>query len=197
MGEDVWHADSAARLVAILGQQHRRIDEKTAKQRRESQSRERNRNARNLTAIVFLVASGVVVFWPPPLHIGLFALLLFATPLLAGAAGGVTRTLPDVTPSESEQPQPIFPSVAPGMAAGVIAALLFLVAQFTTNPSIRNLGDSPPQDLRWLGVFGLIVGFVAGLTLEVVFGKLRRANVTNLQTLESFVQSRPGAERGI
>jgi len=60
---------------------------------------------------------------------------------------------------------------------------LFLRAQFTRNPSIQDLDHGIPPGLRWSAVFALILGFVGGLTLELLYGKLQQTDVTSTQAI--------------
>jgi hypothetical protein len=68
-----------------------------------------------------------------------------------------------------------------GMLAGLIAALLFVVAQWATNPEIKNLGVAIPPGLNLLVPFELIIAFIAGLTLETVFSKLQQTDVVHVE----------------
>ena len=70
-----------------------------------------------------------------------------------------------------------------GMGAGLITAILFVVAQLATNSNIKNLEQSVPPELRVLVFFELVIGFIAGLTLESVFGKLQRTDVVEVDAV--------------
>src|SRR5262249_906938 len=112
---------------------------------------------------------------------GLFGLLFMLSPLIAGASGGLFRTLFDFYRGVPFQPahSPAVASVL-GMGAGLITALLFVVAQWSTNPDIKNLSQGVPPGLRSLMLFELVIGFIAGLTLESIFGKLQRTDVAEV-----------------
>jgi len=69
------------------------------------------------------------------------------------------------------------------MGAGLIAALLFVAAQWASNPEIKNFQASIPPGMRLLVPFELIVGFIAGLTLDTVFTKLQETSVVNVSSV--------------
>lgn len=64
-----------------------------------------------------------------------------------------------------------------GMIAGLVAAILFVLAQLASNPNASNLSNGIPADLGRLIAFELIVGLIAGFTLEAVFDKIKRTDV--------------------
>jgi membrane protease YdiL (CAAX protease family) len=74
-------------------------------------------------------------------------------------------------------------NAALGLVAGGIAAILFILAQFVSNPADINLNIQTQQTKR-LVPFAISVGFIAGLTLEAVFRKLRTMDVVRTEGLK-------------
>jgi flagellar biosynthesis protein FliR len=66
------------------------------------------------------------------------------------------------------------------MMAGLIAAILFVIAQWASNPAVKELGQALPPGLSLLVPFELVIGFIAGLTLEMVFTNLQGADIVNV-----------------
>jgi hypothetical protein len=88
-----------------------------------------------------------------------FIFLLFLAPLVSGASGATLRMLsPDSVEEITMQ------SVAFGVGAAGIAAVLYLAAQVTSN------FIASPNVLLW----AIAYGFIAGLTSDVVMSKLRK-----------------------
>ena len=65
-----------------------------------------------------------------------------------------------------------------GMAAGGVSALLFIAAQLLTSPDVLKSADA--RRLLW---FVVPVGFVAGLTFDAVYRKLRAQDVVRSDAL--------------
>jgi H+/Cl- antiporter ClcA len=102
-----------------------------------------------------------------PIYFGIF---FFLTPLLAGATGGLGRNLLDFYREEREQPghTPIV-AIVLGAIAGTVAAILFVSAQWASNPEIRNLDQSISPGLRLLVLFEFVIGLLSGFTLDALF----------------------------
>jgi hypothetical protein len=181
-GAPRWRADSAAQLVDALASEHARIvTEKKARQEGalgKQQALAAQRRARRLAkqAVLsgFLMLAAVALtllgtFSPPtkPIYFGIFFLL---TPLLAGATGGLGRNLLDFYRKEEEQPghTPIV-AIVLGAIAGTVAAILFVSAQWASNPEIRNLDQAIPPGLRLLVLFEFVIGLLSGFTLDALF----------------------------
>ena len=64
------------------------------------------------------------------------------------------------------------------MVAGAVAGLLFVAAQLATTPDVL---DGPAA--RRLLLFVLPVGFIAGLTFDAVYSKLRTQDVADTTAL--------------
>jgi hypothetical protein len=73
------------------------------------------------------------------------------------------------------------------MTAGAITAVLFALSQLTTNPEVKDIGASladPSSGVHLLTLFELIVGFIAGLTMDVVFTKFKGIDVVKPDVLK-------------
>jgi hypothetical protein len=181
-GAPLWRADSAAQLVDALASEHARVvAEKKVRQelaRGQQQALAAQRRAGQLakqavlSGFLMLVALALTLlgtFWSTtePIYFGIFFLL---TPLLAGATGGLGRNLLDFYREEEEQPghTPIVALVL-GAIAGTVAAILFVSAQWASNPEIRNLDQAIPPGLRLLVLFEFVIGLLSGFTLDALF----------------------------
>lgn len=135
----------------------------------------------SMWCLLLLVLSGATTFVGiqcaasnPPV----FGAMFFATPLLAGASGGLVRSM--LTDHERERNTDSSSSLRAavlGMAAGFISACVFFVAQLASNPDVMESNYGFPPSAKLLLLFGLIVGFVGGLTLDLVISKLRSQDV--------------------
>ena len=98
--------------------------------------------------------------------------MLFFAPLLAGGAGAAIRPMVDRLRGVHGIVPAILATLVLGLVAGGIAGVLFVTAQLTADPLLtadpQNLGSYARRSIPW--AFG--VGFIAGLTADVVFGKL-------------------------
>lgn len=179
-----WNNDSALKLVGALSSQRQRLLAEEVERQQAAQLKEKKlRNQALIAAVLFLAAVVLTVkgtFSPSPSPL-IFGLLFLGTPLFAGAAGGIARNIFDSYRGVSYQiTHTTLMVVSLGMMAGVIAALLFVVAQWASNPGIKDLEKAIPPGLNLLIPFELIIGAIAGLTLESVFAKLLRTDVTNV-----------------
>lgn len=184
MGSPTWETDSAEKLVQALGNQGQRLIAEEAKLRQARQLEQKTVRNRAVTAgalvlaAVMLTILGTFLVSPPPV---LFGVCFFGTPLLAGAAGGVARNLFDYfrgLPSPIKYATPL--AAVLGMSAGLISAVLFVIAQWASNPAVKDWSGSLPPGLNLLIPFELVIGFIAGLTLEMVFTKLQGTDVVNV-----------------
>jgi hypothetical protein len=184
MGSPIWQRNAASKLVEALGNQRKRLVEDAKKHLKSERLQRRSMHARAFVAGALLLIAAVLTslgfFWQASDKI-LFGVFFMVTPLIAGASGGLFRTLLDFYRGIAFQPahSPPVASVL-GMGAGLITALLFVVAQWATNPDIKNLAQGVPPGLRSLVFFELVIGFIAGLTLESVFGKLQQTDVVEV-----------------
>jgi hypothetical protein len=171
-----WHDDLAAPLVrSLIMQGKRRAD------RGEAERRNARKDARH--AYISLVVAAVCVllaFGAIPLSYsftpgtGTSIALLIAAPLLAAIAGAIVR-------HSFEAGHEWFRTAILGMAVGGVSALLFIAAQLLTSPDVLSSADA--RRLLW---FVVPVGFVAGLTFDAVYRKLRAQDVTRSDVLNEL-----------
>jgi hypothetical protein len=111
--------------------------------------------------------------------------------LLAGVAGSTIRLVLDLRQGSAPlSSQSAITTAALGLIAGGIAGLLFITAQVTTAPPAGVVGQIvAPDQARKLVPFGVLIGFVAGLTLDAVFRKLIATDVVETASIE--VKKRP------
>lgn len=182
MGAATWAGDAAATLVGSLDNQLEKLREEQLLRRQADQQERRAISRQAVTTGVFFLAAlafmALGTFLPDPRPI-LFAAFFLGTPLLAGSAGGLARDLLDADAQQRRVAPRVMLSVVLGMLAGVLAALLFVVAQWASNPEIKNLAEAIPPGLQLLVPFELLIGFIAGLTLQPVFAKLRETDVVD------------------
>ena len=95
--------------------------------------------------------------------------MLFFVPLLAGGAGAAIRPMVDRQRGVYSTAPTMWVIIVLGLVAGGIAGVLFITAQLTADPNLSV--NSTAYATRSIP-FALGVGFIAGLTSDVVFGKL-------------------------
>jgi len=193
MARPGWNDDQAAECVMTLKEQIARKAEMARQRRIEEIRRETSVTLHASFAVVLFVLSFVCVFaawgWVlPPLYA---ISLLFAAPLLAGVAGSTIRLVLDLRQGSAPlSSQSAITTTALGLIAGGIAGLLFITAQVTTAPPPGALGQIVDTDqARKLVPFGVLIGFIAGLTLDAVFRKLIATDVVETGAIE--VKKRP------
>jgi len=96
-------------------------------------------------------------------------LLVFLAPLLSGASGATIRTL------FPEGEELNLRTTVKGIAAGVISAELYLLAQLA--------GNQAPYNSTVL-IFSVLIGFIAGFTFDRVFKKLEAVDVLQTDVLQ-------------
>ena len=187
MNLPTWNDNSATRLIAVLGEQRKRLHDAEAARLRSQQTEDKKMRNRALLAVgltvtaVLLTIFGTFSLFPSRF---LFGIVFFGTPLLAGAAGGLARNIFDSYRGVAYQSEHNLAVITfLGMLAGLLAALLFVVAQLASNPEIKNLSTTIPPGLSFLIPFELIIGVIAGLTLESVFVKLLKTDVVNTDSV--------------
>jgi hypothetical protein len=181
MGAQDWQPALAAPIVGVLGAQRARILAEQLEGRKAQALTDRQERkkaaavAGTFLAAVLLMTLGM---FPTTNNPAAFAFFFFGTPLLAGAAGGLSRNLSDLylgLPLNAAHKSSL--AFALGMLAGFLAALLFVLAQSASNPELLTLSQPVLKGLRALLPFGLIVAFIAGLTLDTVFARLQQTKV--------------------
>ena len=171
---EAWHDGSAGILVAGL-LRRRQLAVERAEQARLLEIRRSRRSAVGLLVAGLLLILGVASLpasfaWSPSTASNVALLAL--GPMLAAAAGALIRSTLD---GETEH---IRPAVL-GLAAGGISALLFVAAQLATTPGAIN--GSGGQRLLF---FVVPVGFIAGLTFDAVYAKLRGTDIATTSVLQ-------------
>jgi len=176
-----WRESSAKRLVQSLDAQRKARQLRQQKDIRQQRARSR----RALTSLVFsavllLAAIGTIVLawgWRPGTAGSVFALIV--VPVLAAAAGALIRTSLDAGQEWTR-------AAILGGAAGLIAGLLFVASQLIGAPNV--LEASATQGVRRLLFFVLPIGFIAGLTFDAVYSRLRSADVSQVDTLDKLTK---------
>jgi hypothetical protein len=169
-----WRDDLAGPLVASVVKQGQRRAAKEAAGRRDATRDARRAFASLLIASVLLLLALAAIplsnAWEPGTERALG--LLIGAPLLASIAGAIVR-------HSFDRGRDWFRTAVLGMAAGAIASLLFVAAQLVTTPDI--LQSTAAHRLLF---FVVPVGFVAGLTFDDVYRKLRGEDVTRSDVLQ-------------
>ncbi len=181
-----WSDESAVELVENLERQ------RTARLRRERDDTDRSRResrraaAGISTAAVLLVAAvGALTAawgWQPGTAGSILVLAL--APALTGGAGALVRTALDAGRDHVR-------AGVLGGAAGLITGLLYVASQLIGAPDVLQTGDA--EAVRRLLFFVLPLGFVAGLTFDAVYAKLRGTDVSQSESLVSIMsKGNPG-----
>lgn len=166
----------AAQLVQSLIAQDQRLKAKEAAQQRDS----RKDSRRAIASLLVAAACVVLAFGAIPLSYsfkpgtGTSITLLIAAPLVAAIAGAIVR-------HSFDKGREWFRTAILGMAVGGAAGLLFIAAQLLTSPDVLNTSDA--RRLLW---FVVPVGFIAGLTFDTVYRKLRAQDVTRGDVLNQL-----------
>ena len=184
-----WQPDASARRLvrSVVAQRDAREERRRGEQR---QARRETRVARiglAMLAVLLLVAIGVLaVTWGSQLGTGLGIAMLTLLPAVAGAAGGLVKTSLDKGQGWAR-------AAVLGGAAGLITGVLYIVAQLIGAPDV--LGTAQPVSVRRLLFFVLAIGFVAGLTFDAVYTKLRGKDVSQAATLDAITAAPQEGQR--
>jgi hypothetical protein len=169
-----WHDGSSARLVAAVLEQGRRraakVEEKRRLERRQSRRMALSLSIAGVLLFAGLGAIPLMYAWKPGTAGSLT--LLCAGPLVFAISGAIIRNAFD------QGTDWLRPAVL-GLAAGCISFLLFVAAQLAATP---NILEGPSA--RRLLFFVLPLGFIAGLTFDAVYAKLRAVDVTPADVLK-------------
>lgn len=189
MARPGWSDERAADCVAALKAQLGRKAELERQRRIEELRKETSVTWHaGFALVVFLLAVGLVfVAWGWRSIDPMFAIsLLFLSPLLAGMAGSTIRLVFDLRQgSVPLTKQSSVTTAALGLIAGGVAGLLFITAQVTT-ATTGEVGEIVSTDqARKLVPFGVLIGFIAGLTLDAVFRKLIASDIVDLSAVEA------------
>ncbi|MCW2932569.1 MAG: hypothetical protein JWM19_3531 [Actinomycetia bacterium] len=162
-----WRDQSAKMFVTCLAEQ---VNRRAARleQDRQAQRRQSRRSVVSLLITALLIVCG--------LRVGarhrLLLLLLCAGPLLFATAGAIIRNTFD-------QGTTWLRPATLGLAAGAVSILLFVAAQLATNPNTLQSDGA-----RRLLFFVLPLGFIAGLTFDAVYAKLRTVDAADTDALK-------------
>lgn len=190
MARPGWTDELAAQCAQSLLNQIARKEERKRQERLEELRRETSVTLHACFAFAVFVLAVICV----PVSWGWTTLpyiasiwLLFMSPLLAGVAGSTIRLVFDLRQgSVPLSPQSTITTAALGLIAGGVAGLLFITAQVTTAPPASAAGQIvATEQVRKLVPFGVLVGFIAGLTLDAVFRKLIASDVVDLSSVEA------------
>jgi hypothetical protein len=188
MATNYWTETNALHAVDLLQKQKDRIAQEQIRLRLMEQSVQTNL-ARNtwISAVLFILG---LICWPltwgiSGLSYGVLLAFLIVAPLCTGAAGATIRLAIDQLLGASRQHAvPPLTNVALGLVAGGISAALFIVAQVVANPTDLDMSVQVEQ-LRRLVPFAIVIGFIAGLTLERVYGRLRETDVVRADVVRA------------
>ena len=146
-----------------------------------------------ICALVLFVLSFSLVFvaWSNVTLSSVTAMsLLFVSPLLAGVTGSTIRLIFDLRQGSAPLTrQSVITTAALGVVAGGVAGLLFITAQVTTAPPGKDGQIISIEQARKLVAFAVLIGFIAGLTLDAVFRKLITSDVVDLSAVEAKKRS--------
>jgi hypothetical protein len=174
-----WQTGSAERLVHSLDRQREsRANRERAALRRERSEVRRAQVSLALAALLLLGAvAGLVLSWGWRLGSAVSIALLVMVPVLAAAGGALIRTSLDVGRNWTQ-------AGVLGGAAGLITGLLYVASQLVGAPDVLDAGQA--DAVRRLLFFVLPIGFVAGLTFDAVYAKLRGSDVSQSSTLQKL-----------
>jgi hypothetical protein len=198
MAEERWTTELAERLVKTLHKQmeqfniqkeerikaeRKRIIEEIVVKQKESINITRHA----LVAVILFILG--IAAWPiawgiPNLNYAWLLCLLIGAPLFAGASGATIRIVVDwIQGKEQAVGQSVIRNGALGFIIGGISALLFVLAQVFANPTDLEATIKAEQ-LGRLIPFVISIGFIAGLTLEAVYKRLRETPVVDTSPIE-------------
>ncbi|MEO8225413.1 MAG: hypothetical protein ABI661_11465 [Gammaproteobacteria bacterium] len=174
-----WQAGSAERLVHCLDRQREKRDAQArATQRREADEAKRAQVSLTVAIGLLLAAvAGLVLAWGVAIGSAASLALLALVPVLSAAAGALIRTSLDVGRDWTR-------AGILGAAAGLITGLLYVASQLLGAPDLLNAGHA--DAVRRLLLFVLPIGFIAGLTFDAIYAKLRSADVSQIAKLQKL-----------
>jgi hypothetical protein len=179
MAQPGWTADSARRYVEVLLSQEKRkregIDPAMGSERK------RIITIAMVSLLLFIALLVPVAEYSRGESLNrLLSYALFCVPALAGAVGSLVRIVVDWAQSNKRLATqvPAAISVALGAVAGGVSGLFFVLAQKIA------IGELQAKQAVILLPFVVIVGLVAGLTLDKVFPKLLSLDVVRTDALQ-------------
>lgn len=196
MARPDWSSETAVECVAALKDQLARRAEEERQRRLDELRKETSVTWHAVIAVVLFLLAVVCVPYaaristagqPQLLAVSQPQLmwLLFLSPLLAGVAGSTIRLVFDLRQGSAPLTrQSAITTAALGLVAGGVAGLLFITAQSSTTD-----GPVTATQASKLVPFGVVIGFIAGLTLDAVFRKLISSDVVDLSSVEAKKRS--------
>jgi len=174
MAQRPWRDELTGPLVASLVGQYQRRAAREAARRSVAAGDARRTRVSLLVGLALLagaIACIVVGFSVDPGSTASLAIIVGA-PALAAAAGAIVRHV-------SDDGHEWVKTTVLGTMVGAVAALLFIAPQLLTSPDVLK-----SEDAARLLFFVVPVGFVAGLTYDDVYRKLRRQDVTKVDAFQ-------------
>lgn len=176
MADQNWTPGHAERVTRCLRAQRDRAAEAAAEKARASSRARSDANRRALIAAVLFIACLAV--WPLAwIYAGgdrnWLIIPLIGGALLAGASGATVRQILDpLQPGATADPTTGISVAFLGMVAGGMTALIFILSEMFALPDAADAKVAAEHAKR-LVPFAIVIGFLAGLTLDVAFRKLR------------------------
>lgn len=197
MGRARWADEMADKLVKSFDSQRANIEkldrDRVAVVTRINNDREKRSQYATGLGIVSALLTALGVFGNQPFKgsvawLVIYAICFITIPVSAGVAGSMFLTLRQSRSLSSlVHPPSIKETTAHGLWAGLGSAVLFFVSQVTANRDIKSLSQAVIEGtggLEILLLFSLMIGFVAGLTYEAVFGKWEAVDASRAGVLE-------------
>jgi hypothetical protein len=172
----------ASRMVKALGDQRDYLANAAREQELRRKQRLQSLRAQALTGVGMLVLALLlfVSTWDAELNRMRLLGSLIAAPALAGAAASMVRSLWEQVVGETDKPErPILIMALLGCAAGIIAGLLYVVAQLTTLTPTTS--DKMSKSASRLVPFALLTGFLTGFATDAFFHKIRDREVGSVE----------------
>jgi len=196
MTSDSWQSETSDFLIRILLEQNKRITNRRMETEALRQSNAANKHIYIAVPLLVMALFAVPFTWDnPDLSKASLLSLLLLSPLLAGVSGATARTAFEAVGRPlSERPPSVGRTCGLGAIAGGIAGALFIVAQLVAmSPEIGQSIWS--KQAGRLVPFAVLVGFIAGLTLDAVFRKLVGVNVLTDEMVNTLLTGRGDARR--
>jgi hypothetical protein len=137
----------------------------------------------SVIALLFFLAALAIVPWIWGGNL-LEVWMLFLAPVLAGGAGSSVRPIVDRLRGVQATAPAMLTTAVLGLVGGGIAGVFFVTAQLTADPKLIDTSTIGAYARRSIP-FALGVGFVAGFTADVVFGKLLGLDVLRTAGIEA------------
>jgi hypothetical protein len=198
MGRTRWTDNMAETLVKSFDKQRANLDKLTQDQATAAERIRKDREQRSQCAIGFGIAAAFLtvlgVFGNQPfigsnVWLVIYALCFITVPISAGIVGSMFFTLRQGRNlSNVVHPPSVKETIAHGLWAGLGSAVLFFVSQVTANRDIKSLSQAVIEGIGGLDIlllFSLMIGFVAGLTYEAVFGKWEAVDASRAGMIET------------